>query len=706
MLKEIRLFYLGPQDASALEGLGPLAPGMQVTPALLNEQIRNIQKKAAELGIEYSEVVTAPVLVPDEGVVLHVLIEPKSPIKVWDFDVKGGGWIMGSRLEKRFDYREQTVLKRPKPFFGRGTLLTAERAAKAINETGLYYRRAGYLEAWVVMDKLEIVRDEEYADLIFEVNRGGQYKIEDLAVIETEKLSPEAYMERIEQYEGKDFSQKHYEEIEAKILKLAQQHGYMASHVEKHHGLNPDKKEVGILIKIQEGDKSTLNTIKLNHKPLPDPPEEPNWFQRNYRKFAPFMEDETILQFVRTEPGDELDYRDTAGLERRLQRLGMFGKVQVETRATSDTTRRDLYIEVEDRRSGNTNFSGGWADSSGITGMIQIGESNVMGTGDRLSVSLMGSENRQSINISYLNRDWPLGNEWTRSIDDKWLGEKSYSALKTSFFLRQGKYDDDLYTEQEVGAALEWIRDWEGKPRRSPFDYVPRPLPDVYTLWRDRIRVSLSQVEYDTEEDPNDYATSFDSYFTALASYDIEYDSRPRGDFSTHGSYFNFKMEGGYADGGLFKTQVDYRKHFPLGEKLSYTAFGSYGTMPTDISDVGLSERLHLGGGSDMRLFVPRGMGPVDKREEDLHTGGASRALLQNELRYELVRNFMLLSFLDVGTLDRSAFSMTDPRASAGVGARYRMGELGGIYFYTGYILDSAETDRETAFHFGFRLDL
>jgi outer membrane protein assembly factor BamA len=706
-VEELRLFVIGTENIEALKNLGPLTPGSPFREELLREQVQNIRNAATEQGIVIQDVGHFVSLFENKAVV-QIFLETPQTVKLRKVSFDGGGFIQGYDLKKQLAQRPETILKRPPAFFGRGTEITAKRMVEVLQTSLQFYRARGRIDVNMVVESVEPKKKGEYAAVVFKVDRGRRYDIEELTVVSSQRIPVAEYQRHINEYIGKPYSAANHNAIRQAVVKHAQRNGYMGAFVLMEDALDPVGKEAAIHVTVREGTTSTLNAVVLEHLPIKDPPADPSWFWKANRKIAPYMDDETLRDMVRSREGDELNYRDTAGLEERLKRMGNFELIQVTTRQadTTDTLKRDLHVRVRDKRSGRAEFNAGWADNYGITGMIGVSESNIAGAGNRLSLNLLGSENRQVLSLSFLDRQWRTGDESIPWLSrNQWLGDRFYSSLLYTVFYGQGAYDKREYTERSLGGSITWRREWEGEPRLWPFSILPKPLPSAAPLWQDGFRLRLGHVTYETDQRQSDYAEAFDDYVVAALGYHMEYDSRDRGDFSTRGSFFRFGTEAGHAGAFFQKNDLDYRRHFHLLKGLSWMSGMNLGVMPTDPDRIGLGERYHMGGGDDLRGYNVRGIGPVDSREEDLHTGGSTRALLLNEMRYEFIRNFMLLGFYDIGTLNRTAFSFADPRMSAGLGFRYRMGEMGSMYFYYGHAIASQETDNESDFHLGFRLD-
>jgi len=88
----------------------------------------------------------------------------------------------------------------------------------------------------------------------------------------------------------------------------------------------------------------------------------------------------------------------------RLQRLGFFKSVKIDTAKVAGTTDQvDLNISVEEEASGSLTFGVGYSQVSGIILSASVSENNFLGTGDKVSASVEKSSFLKQYQVSYLN---------------------------------------------------------------------------------------------------------------------------------------------------------------------------------------------------------------------------------------------------------------------------------------------------------------
>ena len=115
------------------------------------------------------------------------------------------------------------------------------------------------------------------------------------------------------------------------------------------------------------------------------------------------------------------------------------------------------------------------------------------------------------------------------------------------------------------------------------------------------------------------------------------------------------------------------------------------------------NERLFMGGADTVRGYAEDTLGPLDTTGQA--TGGLVRWIINEELRFRILRSFQLAGFFDVGSLTNSytAMSLFNVRTSAGVGIRY-LTPVGPLRLDVGFPIDrrAGESNHRVHFTFGY----
>jgi outer membrane protein assembly complex protein YaeT len=183
-----------------------------------------------------------------------------------------------------------------------------------------------------------------------------------------------------------------------------------------------------------------------------------------------------------------------------------------------------------------------------------------------------------------------------------------------------------------------------------------------------------------------------------------------RGSFSSHAFQFSPKWLG--SDDTYMKYLGQYFQYFPL-QRERRKRFSNEIIRPRFVFATGVrigvskgmgtfvptSERFFAGGSTTLRGFEQNAIGPVSVTGVPI--GGDAMLLLNNELRFPLIKMFDGVGFVDVGNVFNKTtdFSLSDLRKTAGVGLRVRTKWIlvRGDY---GFILDRRPGEGKGRFYF------
>ena len=142
-----------------------------------------------------------------------------------------------------------------------------------------------------------------------------------------------------------------------------------------------------------------------------------------------------------------------------------------------------------------------------------------------------------------------------------------------------------------------------------------------------------------------------------------------------------------------------------LGRRLVWATGAELGMgfLPGATGQLPLSERYFAGGATTLRGFGFNQAGPRDL-VTNRPTGGSSVLVLNQELRYELMRKIIGSVFADIGNVYRrtSDLSLGDLRTSLGVGLRYRGPVVFGIDYARLLSPHSADPRGQLHFSLGY----
>jgi outer membrane protein insertion porin family len=376
--------------------------------------------------------------------------------------------------------------------------------------------------------------------------------------------------------------------------------------------------------------------------------------------------DKVIRREIGLNPGGILDEVQAERSRRRLENLGYFETVQFfETPVPSDPGLRDLVYEVQEKSTGQFMVGAGFSSVDNLIGFGEITQANFdllnwpyfSGGGQKARLSVEAGETRTSVDAS---------------LTEPWFLDRRLS-LTVEGYRRQRNYRE--FDERREGGAA-----------GLAFPFGPGKLGVRYTFERVRL-LDVLQGDF---APPGEYDAIYrftderDDYVNGSLRVSWSYDTRNRPFLPTSGIQGSvFGEAGGDWAGGendIYAAGATYRQWFPLwvGHYLSLRlraeSVDAYGGQ----DEVGVADRLYLGGGRTVRGFHYRDVGPkvvpVDEAGgRSFHpAGGLTLAAATAEYNVPVVKVLRLALFADAGNVWSDSFDadVGEYAASAGVGLR------------------------------------
>lgn len=498
-----------------------------------------------------------------------------------------------------------------------------------------------------------------------------------------------------------------------KLVSYYQDRGYVNFRVESTQvSVTPDKAEVYISINISEGERHTVNEVKLSGD-LKVPEAElrrlillkpGQTFSRqlvttsseliskrlgnegytfaNVNGVPTAKDDNTVDVTFYVDPGtrvyvrrinffghektrDEVLRREMRQMEGawasgqmienskvRLERLGYFKGVTVETpRVPGEDDQIDVNYTVEEQPSGSIGASVGYQQGTGFVFGANLSQSNFLGTGNKVSIAANRSDIRNSVNFSFMDPYY--------TIDGV---SRGYSV----YYQETNIEDDDTisnWAADKLGANLnfgypiseiERINFGVGAEKVKVYASPYSPL-EVWEL------VGFDQWRYLTEG----ASTQDENFLNFPFNLSWTYSTLNRGVFATRGSSHTVSSEVTVPSSDLEYYKLTYRgqRYFPLSEEWVMRARSDIGYADGygEEEKVPFYEHFYSGGFGSIRGWEDRSLGPRETQSPydygDLRAIGGN-LLVEGSLEFIFPmpfvkdnRQFRTLYFIDAGNV-------------------------------------------------------
>ncbi len=363
-------------------------------------------------------------------------------------------------------------------------------------------------------------------------------------------------------------------------------------------------------------------------------------------------QDKVIRREVLVLPGDVYNTVRVDVSKKRLENLNYFEKVETFPQDSGVPSRKNLVVQVQEKRTGSLQFGAGYSTIDSIIGFIEFSQGNFdvlnwpsfTGAGQKFRARAQFGSQRQDYSISL--------------TEPYFLGYRL--SLGGELFYHGASYYSSLYDVRDYGFSI------DTRVPVGPFSYVGLTyrLEQIEILNISSAASALIQIEAGTRL-KSELTPSF------------AYDTRDNVFLTRRGHRFVFTphVAGGFLGGDVqtYGFDVVGSQYFPLPLdnilllNAEFAAIDTWGGGP----EVPIFDRLFLGGANDLRGFNFRDVSPRDQNGEPL--GGKTLARFTVEDTFPIIPKVRFALFYDAGIVNVSAFDLNTSQLASDVGVGLRL---------------------------------
>lgn len=531
------------------------------------EGVRNeLQRQYVAQG-RYSAEINAEVIPqPRNRVALKININEGTVAAISHINVVGNTVFSEEDLTDLFELKTTNWLS----FFKNDDKYAREKLSGDLERLRSYYLDRGYINMDIASTQVSITPDKKHVYITVNINEGEKYTIRDVKLTGDLKVPEEEVKRLLLVQKGQVFSRKVMTTTSDLITRRLGNEGYTFANVNGVPEAHDDDKTVSVTFVVDPGKRAYVNRIN---------------FRGNTK-----TEDEVLRREMRQMEGGWVSTYLIDQSKARLERLGYFKEVNVETPAVPGTDDQvDVNYSVEEQPSGSITASVGFAQSAGLILGGSISQNNFLGTGNKVSIGLTRSEYQTRYNFGFVDPYW--------TVDGVSLG---YNA-----FYRKTDYDEldvDVasYSVNSLGA---------GMSIGYPISETSR-LTYGLSVQRDQIDTGRYTVDeiYDFLDKEGDNFTNF------KASIGWSESTLNKGVLATRGHSQSLTLETTLPGSDLSFYKIDYRGQVfaPLTDNYTmrfHTELG-YGDGYGSTERLPFYENYYAGGFNSVRGFKDSTLGP------------------------------------------------------------------------------------------------
>lgn len=541
--------------------------------------------------------------------------------------------IIGSESFDEDDLLDQFKLSTPTmlSFFTKVDQYSREKLSADLESLKSFYLDHGFINFNIESTQVSITPDKKDIYITINITEGEQYYISGIKLAGELILPQDKLFESVKIRRGELFSRKKLTDTTEAIIDQLGDEGYAFANVNSIPDIDHENKAVDVTFFVDPGKRAYVRRIN---------------FRGNTK-----TRDEVLRREMRQPEGAWISTQKVERGKVRLQRLGYFEQVNVETPAVAGTTDQvDVNYTVVENPSGRFLAGVGFSQSAGIIFQTSISQDNFLGSGKRVSFDFNNSEINRRFGLGYTNPYW--------TVDGITRGFNGYYRETQASEANLSAFDSKVFG----GGVLFGIPLTEFNSLQTSFSYENTTL--------DLFNASSQTAKDFVAENGNNYdILRFTNNFT--------YDTRNKAIFPDEGMLQSINAEVGLPMFGesLEFYKVSYRTQYITNFLDDYIvslegSFG-YGNGYLDTGELPFFENFYAGGVRSVRGYEDNTLGPRDPGT-GLPIGGNVRLLAGGELILPVpffrdIKSVRISGFFDAGNVYDDTVDLGDLRYSVGL---------------------------------------
>ena len=519
-------------------------------------------------------------------------------------------------------------------FYTKDDQYSKQELAADLETLRSYYQDRGYINFNVDSTQVSITPDKKDIYITININEGQQYKVREVRLSGEMVVPPEQLFPNFQVNAGDVFSRKRVTDTVTRISDSLGNEGYAFANVNTVPDIDEETREVDLTFFVDPGKRVYVRRVN---------------FAGNSK-----TRDEVLRQELRQMEGGWFSAEKVERSRTRLQRLGFFEEVNVETPAVPGTTDAvDVNYSVTEQASGSISAGVGFSQTSGVILNGSVTQDNFLGTGRRVSVSVNNSDVTTLYSFSYSNPYY--------TVDGISRGFGAFYRETDADSANIADYTTDTY-----GANVSY-----GFP-------VSEYNSFQFSIEADSLKLKVADF---ASTEITDFVNEHGDNFKSLGlTTSFAYDTRNRRIFPSDGGLRRISVEAKIPGSELeyYKLNLGIQQYIPLTRLFTFHTKVDigYGDGYGDFDDMPFFENFFAGGVRSVRGYEDNSLGPRDSDNDPI--GGnfktTGTAQIQFPPPFLTQSNAVRLSlFYDAGNVFAGTEDWTadDIRMSAGIGGTW-----------------------------------
>ncbi|MCB1913639.1 MAG: outer membrane protein assembly factor BamA, partial [Rhodocyclaceae bacterium] len=348
--------------------------------ALLEQAEQELKRQYLSRGLYSAQITTTTTPLERNRVAVNFTVVEGDVAKIRQIKIVGAKAFKESELIDLFQLTTPTWFT----WYSKNDQYSKQKLSADLESLRSYYLNRGYLDFNVDATQVSITPDKKDIYITINVTEGEKYTVSGVRLT-GDLILPEAeYVKLVTIHPGEVFSRERLTETNKAITDRLGNEGYAFANVNAAPELDKEKRTVSFTIFVDPGRRVYVRRINVGGNTK--------------------TRDEVVRREMRQMEGAWYDGEKINRSRTRIERLGYFDEVNVETPAVPSTTDQvDLNFSVKERATGNLTLGAGFSSSENVVLSAAIAQQNLFGSGNSASLQINTSSTNRTTALSFTN---------------------------------------------------------------------------------------------------------------------------------------------------------------------------------------------------------------------------------------------------------------------------------------------------------------
>ena len=377
--------YLGNKDIrdaeieEALHSVG-IVEGRVFSQPVLDKLLKTLRERYFSRG-RYSATIESTVTPLDAGRVrIRLQIDEGRVARIEKLRIVGNNRFSDRELFKLLELRQDSLFG----FLSSKRNYSIEKLNASLEALTSFYLDHGYINFEIDSHEVAISQNKQDIFVTISITEGEPYAFGKLELDDTQRYITKEDFNRVRPDSGAPFSRQKVLLAKTELESILTDIGFAFCSVNAMPELDIERKLVDFTFVVDPGPKVYVRQVNVRGNQS--------------------TRDEVIRREMRQVEGAVYSARDIRRSRERIQRLGYFDEVKIETPAVPGTLDQvDINVTVKERATGSFMFGVGYAGADGVLVQAEVNRENLFGSGRELKFKINQSSVEQLYEVAYTN---------------------------------------------------------------------------------------------------------------------------------------------------------------------------------------------------------------------------------------------------------------------------------------------------------------